>query len=212
MLPDLRFPGETVQDTINGLEIIRQLMRNGLWSRRVSPARGHRTRSARRKPELFPIRLGVQAFGGFAKNFVPFAYNDGVRRSKAMHDGLSQALDNFRRGLYFDDPLPEWFPGLDVPAPTLAQDFVAETMKQPHPGARDRERLCWLGGEPTWSRGQLTVRASNGEVFAIAASREIADNLRRCHPSIGKTKTAKRRGFEQANWCETFRARGLVLV
>jgi Radical SAM superfamily len=208
------FPGETVQDTINGLETIRQLMRTGLLINAVYHQLGVSAHAPLgRKPELFPIRLGMEPFKGFAKNFVPFSYSDGVRRSKAMHDGLSQALDNFRRGLYFDDPIPEWFPTLDVPAPTVTQDFVAETMKQPHPGARDRDRVCWLGGEPTWSRGQLTVRASNGEMFAIAASREIADNLRRCHPSNWQDgKPPSRRDFEQPNWSEPFRARGLVLV
>ena len=208
------FPGETVQDTINGLETIRQMMRHGLLVNAVYHQLSVTAHAPLgRKPELFPIRLGVQPFKGFAKNAIPFMYTDGVQRSKGVHDALSLALDNFRRGLYFDDPIQEWFRGIDVPAPTIAPDFVAEAMKLPHPGARDRERLCWLGGEPTWSRGKLSVRGRDGSIYETGIARELADNLIRCHPkNWDNGKPPSRRDFKSESWFAPFRKHGLVLV
>ncbi|MCA9674606.1 MAG: radical SAM protein [Kofleriaceae bacterium] len=208
------FPGETVQDTINGLEIIRQLVAAGLLDNAVYHQLSVTAHAPLgRTPELFPIRLREQPFGGFARNFLPFAYTDGVPRSRAVHEALGLALDNFRRRLHLDAPVQEWFTGLDVPAPTVAPDFVAQTMAGPHPGARDRDRLCWLGGEPTWSRGLVTVRASSGETCTIAAPRAAADNLRRCHPSHWPDgRPPSRRDLEPAGWFEPFRAHGLVRV
>ena len=208
------FPGETVQDTVNGLETIRQLMQAGLLVNAVYHQLSTTAHAPLgQKPELFQIRLREQKFEGFAHNFLPFDYEDGVRRSRAMHHALGLALDNFRRGLYFDAPVVEWFEGLVVPPPTVAPDLVVETMKEPHPGARERDRMCWLGGEPTWSRGQLTVRTSRGEMRTVTASREVADNLRRCHPSHWENeRPPSRRDFASTSWLEPFRAHGLVLV
>lgn len=207
------FPGETLQDTVNGLETIRQLMRAGLLVNAVYHQLSATAHAPLGKtPQLFPIRIREQPFQGFARNFLPFEYTDGVRRSRKIHHALGLALDNYRRGLYFDAPLEEWFEGLDVPPTTIAPDFVASTMKLPHPGARDRDRLCWLGGEPTWFRGQLSVRSSRGVMRSFAASQEVADNLRRCHPSHWGDKPPSRRDFATDDWIEQFRAHGLVSV
>ncbi len=208
------FPGETLQDTINGLETIRQLVSAGLLVNGVYhqlSATAHAPLA--KKPQLFQIRLREPKFKGFARNFLPFDYEDGVPRSRAVHHALGLALDNFRRGLHLDAPVLEWFEGLQVPPPTVAPDFVAETMKQPHPGWRERERMCWLGGEPTWTRGQLTVRTSDGEVRSFTASRDAANNLERCHPRRWvEGRPPSRRDFDSIAWAEPFRVHGLVLV
>jgi radical SAM superfamily enzyme YgiQ (UPF0313 family) len=209
------FPGETVQDTINALEIIRQLMSarlldNGVYHQLSVTAHS----PLGRRPELFGVRLRLDPPSGFARNYLPFAYSDGVPRSRAMHEGLSTALDNFRRQMYLDSPLREWFPGLTVPDPTVEPDFVARTMQQPHPGARLRDRLCWLGGEATWARGQLTVRAASGELCTLTSSREVAENLNRCHPKNWRDARppARQELASPADWFETLRPYGLVLV
>ena len=207
------FPGETLQDTVNGLETIRQLMRAGLLVNAVYHQLSATAHAPLGKtPQLFPIRIREQPFQGFARNFLPFEYTDGVRRSRKIHHALGLALDNYRRGLYFDAPLQEWFEGLDVPPTTIAPDFVAKTMTLPHPGARDRDRLCWLGGEPTWFRGQLSVRSNRGMMRSFATSQEVADNLRRCHPKYWGDKAPSRRDFATDEWVEQFRAHGLVSV
>ena len=208
------FPGETLQDTIDGLEVIRQLMRAGLLGNAVYHRLSVTVHAPLgRKPELFPIRLREPGFRGFARNFVPFEYLDGVHRSRAIHEALGLALDNFRRREYLDTPVQEWFEGIAVPPPTIEPEFVVETMKQPHPGERPRDRLCWLGGEPTWSRGQLIVRSSRGEIRSIATTRAAADYLRRCHPAHWQDgRPPSRRDFESQDWFEPFRAHGLVLV
>ncbi len=208
------YPGETVQDTINGLEVIRQLMKarildNGVYHQLSVTAHA----PLGRKPELFGVRLREQPFRGFAKNYLPFDYLDGVKRPRAMHEALSVALDNFRRQLFLDAPIVEWFPNLVVPEPSIEPDFVVKTMQQPHPGAKQRDRLCWLGGEATWSRGQLAARSASGEMFTITATRETADNLNRCRPDRwSESKPPTRQEFASADWFEPLRRFGLVAV
>jgi hypothetical protein len=86
-------------------------------------------------------------------------------------------------------------------------------MEQPHPGARPRDRVCWLGGEPSWSRGQLAVRAANGEPCSLTVPRQVADDLRRCHPANWvDDKPPARSQLGAGQWLEPFRALGLVLV
>lgn len=208
------YPGETVQDTINGLEVIRQLIKAGILDNGVYHQLSVTAHAPLGKtPELFNVRLREQPAHGFAKNYLPFDYTDGVLRPHEMHEALSIALDNFRRRLYLDSPIREWFPGLIVPDPTVPADFVAQTMTQPHPGAKQRDRLCWLGGEATWSRGRLTVRSARGDTIAMTTPLATADNLNRCHPQRWvDAKPPTRQEFDSIDWYEPLRRHGLVAV
>ena len=207
------FPGETRQDAIDGLEVIRQLMsarllQSGYYHQLSVTAHA----PLARKPELFNIRLREHPHQGFARNQLPFVYEDGVPRSQEIFDRIVETLECYQRGVGLDEPVESWFDGLDMPGPSVARDHVAEVMTQPHPGARPRDRLCWLGGVPSWSRGQLSVRATDGSVYSRAVPSWVADNLRRCHPDHWRDQPPTRAELEPGDWFEPFRPLGLVLV
>jgi radical SAM superfamily enzyme YgiQ (UPF0313 family) len=209
------FPGETKQDAIDGLEVIRQLMRmqllqSGFYHQLSVTAHA----PLAKKPALFNIRLTEHPHRGFARNQLPFKYLDDVKRSEAICDRMVEALELFQRGIALDEPLPEnWFDGLDMPRPSVAPSFVEDTMKQPHPGMRVRDRVVWLGGVPSWSRGQFSVRASDGAVYSRAFPQTVADALRRCHPDHWENNQPPARSdFESTGWIDELRPLGLVLV
>jgi hypothetical protein len=122
-------------------------------------------------------------------------------------------VGNYERGLYLDDPVVDWFPGQDVPPPTVPPDFVESVMAQPHPGAKTRQRLVWLGGQPEWSRGLLRVRTEAGAMHEQVAPEQLAQNLQRCHPDGWEARRPPSLAdFESQDWFEPFRALGLLLV
>lgn len=208
------FPGETPLDAINGLEVLRQLLRaNMLHSGFYHQLSVTTHAPLGRKPELFNIRLKPHPSQGFARNQIPFEYMDDVLRSEQIFDRLIEAMEWYQRGRALDAPVLDFFKGIPMPMPTVAESFVEETVKLPHPNAKARNRLVWLGGVPSWSRGQLSVRAQDGNMYTRAAPSWLAENLRRCHPDhwVGEQPPA-RSDFESPDWYESFRWGGLLLV
>jgi len=207
------FPGETTLDAINGLEVIRQLMRAGLLQSGFYHQLSVTVHSPLgKKPDLFNIRLKPHQHRGFARNQIPFEYLDNTMRTEQIFDRIVEALELFQRGLGLNEPVHDWFKGIPMPPPTVLDSFVEETLKLPHPGAKARNRIAWLGGEPKWTRGQLSVRGTDGWTYSRAAPSWVAENLRRCHPDHWGDQPPSRADFESQDWFEAFRPLGLVVV
>jgi len=126
------FPTQTDQETIDGLEYVRQLFAAGLvqsayWHRFALTC--HSPMAA--APEEFGIRIRwPRATPGrtFARN--ELAYEIVPARGARRHDflplgeGLRRATYNYMLGIGFDEPVAVWFDS-EVPEPTLPPDFVA---------------------------------------------------------------------------------------
>ncbi len=207
------FPGETTLDAINGLEVIRQLMRLRLLQSGFYHQLSVTVHSPLgKKPDLFNIRLKTLQHRGFARNQIPFEYLDNALRTEQIFERIVEALEWYQRGVGLDQPVHEFFKGIPVPASTVAPNFVEETLKQPHPGAKARNRIAWLGGVPRWTRGQLSVRAVDGVTYSRAAPSWMAENLRKCHPAAWGEQPPAKSEFESQDWFESFRPLGLVVV
>jgi radical SAM superfamily enzyme YgiQ (UPF0313 family) len=207
------FPGETNQNVIDGLEVLRQLVRAGLLHSGYHHNLSVTAHSPLGKqPALFKIRLLKDDFAGFAKNDVRFDYEDGVTRHPMMFASLTRAMTAYDRRAHLDLPVTHWFRGIDLPATTVSPTFVADTMKTAHPGLRERGRACWLGGEPRWSRGLLTVRSERGYLVTREAPRALADLLERCHPRNWSGSGPPTANDLPVEWIAPFRQHGMVLV
>jgi hypothetical protein len=209
------FPGETSEDTIKVFEVIRLLIRARLLQSAFYHQFGMTVHAPPgQKPKLSDIRLDDHPHLGFARNQVPFTYMDGVNRSVEILDSLVGALECFHRGVGLDDPIESWFPNLYMPRPRIPPTFVSEvTSTYAHPGAQERSRLVWLGGEPTWYRGNVSVRAADGQMYTRTLPEWMVENLRRCHPDHWTTGAPPmRKDFESDDWVEVFKPVGLVAV
>lgn len=108
------FPGQTVRETMDALETVRQLFASGLvqsayWHRFALTVHSEMGADS----AAFGIAVGPAGRGGFARNEVPILR--GVDpRVVDMGPGLHKAVYNFMHGLGLDEDVRAWF---DVPVP-----------------------------------------------------------------------------------------------
>lgn len=124
------FPTQTDQDTIDSLEMVRQLFENecidsGFWHRFLATIHS----PVGKKPEDFGVTLHPREIpkeGLFAEYEVPFQ-----DPTKASHDqmsyGLKKALYNFMHGVGLEEPMQFWFEH-KVPKPRVAKSFVSSNL------------------------------------------------------------------------------------
>jgi len=124
------YPTQTEQETINSLEMVRQLfeagcIQSGFWHRFALTA--HSPIAA--DPESFGITILPEPATTFARNELPF--NDPVRADHTMlGEGLRKALFNYMHGAGFDLPVHQWF-ARKVPKATVRSDKIARTLRMP---------------------------------------------------------------------------------
>jgi hypothetical protein len=123
------FPSQTLADTVDALETVRQLFAEGclvsaFWHRFTATVHS----PVGRAPERFGVRL-VEAPAPrwrFARNDVPFVDPAGVDPERVA-PALEKALYNYLHGLGLEDDVRRWFTGR-VPAPRVPSDLVARAL------------------------------------------------------------------------------------
>lgn len=117
------FPTQTARETIDSLEIVRQLFKHGLvqsgfWHRFAltahSPVGQH--------PERFGIGQVIMPEASFALNDLDFTDPAGCDHER-FGEGLRKALYNYMHGQCFHFQLREWF-DFPVPETTISPRFV----------------------------------------------------------------------------------------
>jgi radical SAM superfamily enzyme YgiQ (UPF0313 family) len=207
------FPGETPQDTVNSLEVIRQLMR----AKALHSAFYHfftLTKHApiTKQPALYGIQLKSSMFKGFSNYVIPYQTNVSPP-IPAVFNRVQIAVQVFSRGEGLDTDVMSWFePGM-VPKPSVSRTLVADVLAAEPPAVRADARLCWLGGMPSWSGGTITVGCERGDLYSAEAPEWLAANLTRCHPRGWEDATPpKASAFPEGAWYQEMRARGIILV
>ena len=124
------FPTQTVQDTVDALEYVRQLfaagcIQSGFWHRFActahSPVGLHPERYGIELKPLPPIR--------FAKNDVQFIDPTGVDHA-ALGGALNKALYNYMHGLGLDQDVRQWFE-VRVPKTRVPRHFIERALAAP---------------------------------------------------------------------------------
>ena len=121
------FPTQTVQETVDSLEMVRQLfeagcIQSGFFHRFACTVHS----PVGRNPERYGIELGPLPPSPFARNEVGFADPAGVDH-EALGKGLSKAIYNYMHGVGLDTDVRRWFEGR-VPRTTVERDFIASAM------------------------------------------------------------------------------------
>jgi len=124
------FPTETEQETIDSLEVVRQLfflgcINSAFWHRFVATTHS----PVGKNPEKFGISLLPQKVpleGVFAKNAIPFTDPTPVDHDM-LGMGLKKAVYNFMHGIGLSEPLQFWF-DRPVHRPTVKKDYVAKAL------------------------------------------------------------------------------------
>ena len=121
------FPTQTVQETVDSLEYVRQLVAEGC----IQSGFFHRFACTvhspvGRNPEKFGIKLLALPPSPFAKNDVGFVDPTGADHD-ALGKGLARALYNYMHGIGLDADVRSWF-DLRVPRTTVKRGFIARAL------------------------------------------------------------------------------------
>jgi radical SAM superfamily enzyme YgiQ (UPF0313 family) len=209
------FPGETKQDTVNSLEIMRQMMKaNILHSAFYHQFVPTKHSPVGKNPELYQIRVvgpKDRGFASYALNYVP-EYKDAALGTR-LHSALQRAMLSYARGEHLDVDVSTWLRGLDFPPTEIPPEFVTDALKTTPADGKKYRHVCWLGGTPSWSKGLLNITCGNGEILSSLTPKQVADNLARVHPSGWTShKPPLVSEFESMAWTKPYRSLGLVLV
>ena len=124
------FPTQTLQDTVDALEYVRQLFENGC----IQSGFFHRFTCTvhspvGQDPAAYGISLQPLPPISFAKNDVAFIDPTGVDHD-LLGQGLRKAIYNFMHGIALDDDVRNWFdlPRGQVPKTTVARNRIARAL------------------------------------------------------------------------------------
>ncbi len=140
------FPTQTAQETIDSLEVVRQLfeagvVQSGFWHQFAMTAHS----PVGLNPSQFKVKIENEKPGTFANNDLIHSDPTGAEH-ELFSEGLKKSLFNYMHGICFDFPLQDWF-GFKVPRTTVAPSYIREAIdsqdfESPGPNAK----VYWLGG------------------------------------------------------------------
>ena len=152
------FPTQTAQETVDSLEVVRQLFDAGI----VQSGYWHRFSMTAHSPVgKNPAKYQVAAIGPEPG---PFAWNDLWHDDPlgADHEtfgpGLAKSLYNFMHGVALREPLSFWF-DFKVPRATVPRQLIQQALQEPDKPdfAQPNRRIFWLGNAP-----ELSVKTTGG--------------------------------------------------
>jgi radical SAM family protein len=141
------YPTQTIQETVDSLEMVRQLfevgiLQSGFW---------HQFAMTAHSPVgMFPEEFGVIPEMNeilFANNDIQFKDKTGIDHDKFSF-GLKKSLFNYMHGICFDYPLQDWF-DFKIPRTTVKPDFIYNSLeKEVGFNMKPNAKIVWIGGKP----------------------------------------------------------------
>jgi hypothetical protein len=161
------FPTQTEQETIDSLEMVRQLFETGVlqsafWHLFTMTAHS----PVGLDPDKFQVRKQTNTIGTFANNDIQHDDPSGADH-ESFGFGLKKALLNYMHGACFDFPLKDWF-DFKIPKITVAIDYIKRAIEEPEISANSNSKILWLGKQPQFEIVQKSKKGSNWEVMQLS--------------------------------------------
>lgn len=181
------YPTQTVQETIDSLEMVRQffelgIIQSGFWHQFALTAHS----PIGMEPGKYGVTPELEAIF-FANNDVQFTDQTGIDHDQFSF-GLKKSLFNFMHDVGFDLPLHEWF-DFKVPRTTISPNYIESCLAaDAFSIGKPSSKPIWLGGSPTvheysktkrnetWEMTQLTFH-SKSDWIEISLERTVSDWL-----------------------------------
>lgn len=162
------FPTQTAQETIDSMEMVRQLFRTGV----LQSAFWHQFAMTAHAPAgLEPAAFGVSwhedhAPGSFANNDIPHSDPGGADHD-AFSFGLKKSLFNWMNGIGLDTPLHQWYPDMKVPRTSVKPDHIQQILDEPEfQQHKENSRVVFYGPEP---RLEIVTKSKKGATWELAS-------------------------------------------
>jgi hypothetical protein len=153
------FPSETLQETIDALDRVRQmfaadLMQSAFWHRFTATAHS----PIGLDPKASGLRILGPEFQGFAENDLVSVDRRG-QTPEWIGEGLRRSMLNFLEGRGLAMDVREWF-DQPTPRPRVPSGWTRRALKnRPGPDDTQAERHCvWMGGRPVIESGGKRAR------------------------------------------------------
>ncbi|WP_373515950.1 radical SAM protein [Persicitalea sp.] len=164
------FPTQTAQETIDSLEMVRQLFETGV----VQSGFWHRFAMTAHSPVgLHPAGFDVQRigpdFGGFADNDLHHDDPTGADHDR-FAEGLRKSLFNYMHGVGFELSLKKWF-DFEIPPTSIPPNYIERSIAQNEEmSERPNALVVWLGGIPELSiyekkKGRQIIKMAELEFY-----------------------------------------------
>ena len=169
------FPTQTEQETIDSLEVVRQMfeqniLQSAFWHRFAMTAHS----PVGMYPDKFKVKTLNPEAGTFAHNDLDHDDPSGGQH-QLFSAGLKKSLYNYMHGICFDLPMQSWFDH-KVPETSLPSDLIEQYLARPDGReTKATDLVIWIGGPVTYD----VVRS----VLSIAARQQTIDI--RCPQSEG---------------------------
>ncbi|HRI00616.1 MAG TPA: radical SAM protein [Saprospiraceae bacterium] len=137
------YPTQTDQETIDSLEMVRQMFEIGIlqsafWHQFALTAHSPVYAS----PQKYRIEV-KECQSTFAKNDMEYFDLEEVDHSK-FSDGLRLSLQNYMTGVGFDLSLQKWFP-FKIPKTNVAKQYILQQLENQVGVQFEKKRLIWIG-------------------------------------------------------------------
>ena len=160
------FPTQTVQETIDSLEMVRQLfetevLQSAFWHLFTMTAHS----PVGLAPEKFLVKKVSDEIGTFANNDI--AHTDPTGADHELFGfGLKKALFNYMHGNCFEFPLQKWF-DFKVPNTTIAPHFIQKAINEPDLNTSTNYKVIWLGVLPHTTIVQKSKKGNKWEEMTM---------------------------------------------
>jgi hypothetical protein len=188
------YPTQTIQETVDSLEMVRQLfqigtIQSGFWHQFAMTAHS-------------PVGLNPDEFGvipqqneiTFANNDIQFKDKTGINHDKFSF-GLKKSLFNYMHGMCFDYDLQEWF-DFKIPNTKISPDFIENAIFETTDfSLKPTAKIIWIGNLPivnyftkskkghTWEMAKLSFHFKT-ETLEISLEKDQANWLLKTIKSV----------------------------
>jgi hypothetical protein len=161
------YPTQTIQETIDSLEMVRQLfeagvLQSGFWHQFAMTAHS----PVGMFPEQFGAVKETEVIGTFANNDINFVDSTGIDHDKFSF-GLKKSLFNFMHGICFDYELQDWF-DFKIPKTKIGADFIFDALQEENNfNIKPTAKIVWLGGKPTVEYFTKSKKGNSWEMMTL---------------------------------------------
>ncbi|WP_338645534.1 B12-binding domain-containing radical SAM protein [Flavobacterium sp. KS-LB2] len=161
------YPTQTIQETVDSLEMVRQLfevgvLQSGFWHQFAMTAHS----PVGLYPEKFGVVKETEAIGTFANNDINYTDATGIDHDKFSF-GLKKSLFNFMHGICFDYELQDWFE-FKIPKTKISPDFIFDALQEEEGfNIKPTAKIVWLGGKPFVEHFTKSKKGNSWEMMIL---------------------------------------------
>jgi radical SAM superfamily enzyme YgiQ (UPF0313 family) len=161
------YPTQTIQETVDSLEMVRQLfeagvLQSGFWHQFAMTAHS----PVGLYPEKFGVVKETEAIGTFANNDINYLDKTGIDHQKFSF-GLKKSLFNYMHGICFDYKLQDWF-DFKIPKTSIPTNFIRQALQEDgNFSIKPTAKVIWLGGKPNVDTFIKSKKGNSWEMMSL---------------------------------------------